>query len=172
MTLNVGKRVGSLRSALSSAGLVQAAKYHIKTMRRAGYFASTSAGVLVLPSSSNCNAAIIASSRLDALRFFLTSRSRYSRPDGYFSFAQVKYSRFTSTGSEPGIDLDKAIGGGGTVGGFDDCSLNCSESLSGGLPVSALESKTKRTMCSWELTSPLSACAGVPTPSPALAPAV
>src|SRR6266436_1029412 len=111
MTLNVGKRAGSLRSALSSAG------------------------VLVLSSSSNCNAAIIASSRLDALRFFLTSRSRYSRPDGYLSLAQVKYSRFTSTGSEPGIDLDKSIGGGGTVGGFDDCSLNPGASFSGAIPV-------------------------------------
>src|SRR6266436_1946811 len=172
MTLNVGKRAGSLRSALSSAGSYQAPKYHIKTMLRARYFASTSAGVLVLSSSSNCNAAIIASSRLDALRFFLTSRSRYSRPDGYFSFAQVKYSRFTSTGSEPGIDLDKSIGGGGTVGGFDDCSLNCGESLSGGIPVSALESKTKRTMCSWELTSTLSACAGVSSAAPTVAAAV
>src|SRR5262245_52019514 len=133
MTLNVGNRVGSLRSALSSAGSYQAPKYHIRTMVRARYFASTSAGVLVLSSSSNRNAATISSSRLGALRFFLTSRSRYSSPAGYFSFAQVRYSRFMSTGSEPGIDLDKSIGGGGTVGGFDDCSLNPGANLSGAI---------------------------------------
>src|SRR5262249_59939698 len=115
---------------------------------------------------SNCNAAMIAWSRLDAWRFFLTSWRRLSKGDGYFSVAHVKYSRFTSTGSEPGIDLDKSIGGGGTVGGFDDCSLNCGESFSGGIPVSALESKTKRTMCSWEFTSTLSACAGASSVAP------
>src|SRR5947208_6449128 len=160
-TRNVGTRFGSLRSALSSAGSYQAPKYHIKTMLRARYFASRSDGVLLLSSSSNCNALMIASSRSDAFRFFLTSCSRFSSADGYFSLAHVKYSRFTSTGSEPGTDFARSIGGGGTVGGFDDCSLNCGESFPGGIPVSALESKTKRTMCSREFGSTLSARAAV-----------
>src|SRR6266446_5842103 len=172
MTLNVGKRAGSLRSALSSAGSYQAPKYHIKTMLRARYFASTSAGVLVLSSSSNCNAAIIASSRLDALRFFLTSRSRYSRPDGYFSFAQVKYSRFTSTGSDPGNDFDRSIAGGGTVGGFICGGLKPGASFSRGIPVSALESNTNRIMSSRELTSTLWARTGVSSVVPTVAAAV
>src|SRR5262249_62230718 len=102
-------------------------------MLRARYFASISAGVLVLSSSSNCNAAMIAWSRLDAWRFFLTSCRRFSKPDGYLSLAHVKYSRFTSTGSEPGIDLDKSIGGGGAGGGFGGCSLNLGEKFSWGI---------------------------------------
>src|SRR5262245_5119366 len=89
MTWNVGVRAGFLRSALSSAGSYQAPKYHIKTMLRARYFASTSYGVLLLSPSSNRNASMIAWSRLDALRFILTSRSRYSSPDGNLSLAVV-----------------------------------------------------------------------------------
>src|SRR5260370_10060020 len=115
---------------------------------------------------------MIALGRLGGSGCFLTSRRRFLSAGGHLSLTLVKYSRFTSTGSEPGIDLDKSIGGGGTVGGFDDCSLNCGESLSGGIPVSALESKTKRTMCSWELTSTLSACAGVSSAAPTVAAAV
>src|SRR6516165_10074084 len=144
MTWNAGVRAGSLRSALSSRGSYQAPKYHIKTMLRARYFASTSAGVLLLSSSSNFNASRISLSRLEALRFFRTSRSRYSSPDGYFSLAQVKYSCFTLTGSEPGTDLDKSMGGGGTVGGFvgGGARLNPGASLFAAIPVSALESNT------------------------------
>ena len=108
-----------LRTAFSSAGSYQAPKYHIKTMLRARYLASMSDAVLVLSSSSNCNAVDDRyASRLGALRFFLTSRSRFSSADGCFSLAQVKYSRFTLTGSEPGTDLDRSISGAGTVGGF------------------------------------------------------
>src|SRR6266478_5818903 len=172
MTWNVGNRIGSLRRALSSAGSYQAPRYHIRTILRARYFASISYGVLLLSSSSNFNASMIAWSRLGASRCFLTSRSRFSSAAGHLSLTLVKYSRFTSAGSEPGIDLDKSVGGGGTVGGFDDWSLNCGESFSGGIPVSALESKTKRTMCSWEFTSTLSACAGVSSVAPTVAAAV
>src|SRR5260370_27909969 len=104
---------------------------------------------------------MIALGRLGGSGCFLTSRRRFLSAGGHLSLTLIKYSRFTSTGSEPGIDLDKSIGGGGTVGGFDDCRLNCSESLSRGIPVSALESKTKITLCSWELQYTLSPCAGL-----------
>src|SRR5438876_10231477 len=143
-TRNVGTRFGSLRSALSSAGSYQAPKYHIKTMLRARYFASRSDGVLLLSSSSNCNALMIASSRSDAFRFFLTSCSRFSSADGYVSLAHVKYSRFTSTGSEPGTDFARSMGGAGTVGGFvgRGSSLNPGASLFAAM---RLGDKTKAT---------------------------
>src|SRR5215468_2441659 len=174
MTWNAGVRAGSLRSALSSAGSYQAPRYHIKTMLRARYFASTSYGVLFLSPSSNRNASMIAWSRLDALRFIRTSLSRYSSPDGNFSLAHVKYSRFTSTGSEPGTDFAKSTGGAGTVGGFvgGGASLKPGASLSAGIPVSALESNTKSTMCSREFGSTLWACAGVSSVAPTVAAAV
>src|SRR5215831_2460093 len=131
-------------------------------------------GVLFLSPSSNRNASMIAWSRLDALRFIRSSRSRYSSPDGNFSLAHVKYSRFTSTGSEPGTDFAKSTGGAGTVGGFvgGGANLKPGASLSTGIPVNALESNTKRTMCSREFGSTLWACVDVSSVAPTVAAAV
>src|SRR5262249_60695105 len=115
-------------------------------------FGCTSYGFLFLSPSANRNASMVAWSGLDALRFILTSRSRYSSPDGNLSLAHVKYSRFTSTGSEPGTDFAKSTGGAGTVGGFvgGGASLKPGASLSAGIPGTALESNTNRTTCSRE----------------------
>src|SRR5207237_6098879 len=80
----------------------------------------------------------------------------------------------TLTGSEPGTDLDKSMGGGGTVGGFvgRGARVNPGASLLGAIPVSALESSMKRTMSSGELGSTLWARAGVSSVAPTVAAAV